>query len=189
MSSDDRTDIPTLRKATKDLAKAGRNELEFNPIPFQERVKARFYRRLEELSHRYDKETVFSSSDLTVQLAGTDRILKWLEDPAFASWFLDADYVVDTIASQQQRAIKTIMSVMNNEDAHDGDRLKAARMLVELNDLFPGRKQEIKFLDERLNNLSESETEREIKQLSSILEESDESKDSLPGGTLSDDKE
>lgn len=171
---DDRTPIPVLRKATSDLKKATRNEMSFDPNDFQERVKSRFFRRLEELSHKYDKETVFSSPDLTVQLAGTDRILKWLEDPAFASWFVDEDFLVDTLASLKAPAVDLLKQSIRNEDAHLGDRLKAVRMLFELTDSFPGRKQEVRFLDDRLNSLSESETDREIKKLRATLGRDDE---------------
>lgn len=168
---DDRTKIPVLKKATQDLKKAARNELNFTPNDFQSRVKSRFYRRLEELSHIMDKETALSNPDKIMQLAGTDRILKWLEDPAFASWFLDEDYVIDTIASLRQESVAVMAQILRSEDAHPGDRLKAARMLAELGDLFPGRKQEVRFLDDRINQLTESETDKEIKRLRGVLED------------------
>lgn len=176
--SDDRTPIPVLRKATKDLQKAARNEMRFTPNDFQSRVKARFFRRIEEQSHIVDLETVLESQELVVQMAGTDRILKWMEDPAFSSWFLDREYVVDTIHSLQQKAVEVLSTVLTSEDASENDRLKAARMLLELGDQFPGRKSEVRFLDDRLNELSESQTDQEIKQLKERLSagDSDETK-------------
>lgn len=170
MSNDkNRTPIPVLRKAGKELEKQGNKELRFEPGDYQSRVKARFYRRLEELSHHFDKDTVLQNKDLIIQLAGTERIMKWMEDPGFSRWFLDEDYVVDTIQSKQQNALDVIAQVLNNDSAHDGDRLKAARMLLELGDQFPGRKNEVRFLDDRINDMSSHEVDREIKKLQAAL--------------------
>ena len=172
MSKDEtppRTPIPVLRKATADIERAARNEMEFTANSFQERVKARFYRRLEELSHIMDKEAVFKSEDQVIQLAGTSRITRWLEDPAFASWFVDEEYIVDTISSLQAKSLEVVAGILANPSASEGDRLKAAKMLLELGDMFPGRKSEVKFLDDRVNSLSESETDKEIKKLQGVL--------------------
>lgn len=169
MSNDDRTDIPTLRRAVNKLASDANAELNFQPGDYHQRVKARFYRRLEELAHHYDKETVFNDSKLVVQLAGTERVLKWLEQPGFASWFVDEDYIADTITGLQENAISVIKDVLRDGEAHDSDKLKAARMLLELGDQFPGRKSEVRFLDDRLNDLTESQVEKEIQQLEADL--------------------
>ena len=166
-----RTTIPTLRKATGDLKRAANSELRFNPNDLQCRIKARFYRRLDELSHIIDKETVFDSKETVIELAGTGRILKWLEEPAFASWFVDQEFIVDTISSLQQKAIDVINTVLVSEEASEGDRLKAARMLLELGDQFPGRKSEVRFLDDRINDMTENETEKEIKRLKGQLDQ------------------
>ena len=169
MSTDDRTDIPTLRRAVKDVAREATNETKFHPGDFQKRVKARFYRRLGELSHHFDKEAAFKNPQVLSDLAGTDRILKWLESPSFARWFLDEEYVVDSIHSEQQGAIDVIRDVMYDSDASEADRLKAAKMMLELGDQFPGRKSEVKFIDDRLNALPESQVDSEIKKLEAEL--------------------
>ena len=173
MSDDERTPIPVLRQASADIARAARNEETFTPGDFQKRVKARFYRRIDEMSHQVDRETVFASKDLVVQMAGTDRIVAWLEDPAFASWFVDADFLIDTISSLQSGAVSVIKEVMESDDASDGDRLKAARTALELADAFPGRKSEVKFLDERINELTESETDKELARLRAKMGDDD----------------
>jgi hypothetical protein len=174
MTDDDRTTIPTLRAATKDLTQAANNEMSFNPGDMQNRVKARFYRRMDEMSHVVDKETVFDSKKLVVELAGTERILSWLENPSFAAWFVDAEYLSDTIASEQQRSLAAITAVRDGERTSDADVLKAARMLLELGDQFPGKKSEVKFLDDRINDMSDGETDKEIKRLQSQLGNDDE---------------
>lgn len=156
------------------MAEAGKlatAELTFRANQFQERVKARFFRRVEEMSHVYDLETVLANKDLVLQMAGTERILDWFEKPGFAVWFLDQDYLVDGIHAVQQDALSVVAHVLHDDAASPADRLKAARMLLELGDQFPGRKSEVRFLDERLNAMSESETEKEIKRLEKALED------------------
>lgn len=169
--SDDRTDIPTLRRAVKDVVREAKAEVHFTPKDLHKRVKARFYRRLGELEHIYDKEAAFADAKVTAQLAGTEQITKWLNDPAFARWFLDEEYVVDSIQAGQQDAISVVMSVLKDDDASEGDRLKAARMLLELGDQFPGRKSEVRFLDDRLNQLTEGQTDKEIAKLEKAMGE------------------
>lgn len=173
MSDDRRTPIPVLRKATKQLVKAAHTELEFAPNDLQSRVKARFYRRVEEMSHQVDKETVFASKELMTQMAGTERILDWLENPGFASWFVDSDLVVDTIRAMQQTAVKVVSDVLKSDDASEGDRLKAARMLLELGDQFPGKKSEYRFIDDRIEGMSEADTSKELAEMKAKLAKAD----------------
>lgn len=171
--SKDRTKIPVLKGAVKDIAKGAQAVTNFRANQHQERVKAKFFRRLEEMSIMVDKETVFSNIKLIVQLAGTDRITEWMEDPAFVSWFTDDYWIPDTISSMQAQSVNIISGILNDDGVSPGDRLKAARMLLELGDQFPGRKSEVRFLDDRINSLSESDTDKEIKQLEAQLNEDD----------------
>ena len=159
-------DIPTLSRA------AGRQldaETKWSPNQFQERVKARFYRRLEEMSHIYEKKNAFSDKNVCVELAGTERILAWLEDPAFASWFTDEDRLVDVIQANQERSLAALLQIMQDQDSSDGDKIKAARILLELGDKFPGRKQEVRFLDERLDKMDDREVSQEQQMLDAQL--------------------
>lgn len=159
-----------MKDASTALSKAADNEANFVPNSFQSRVKSRFYRRLDEMSHITDKETVFKSKELLGQLAGTDRIFKWLESPAFSSWFVEDQFIVDTISSLQDKAVQVIQDILSSDDASEGDKLKAARMMLELGDQFPGRKSEVRFLDDRLNALSERDTEQEIAKIQKQLQ-------------------
>jgi len=159
------------RDSVNTILKNSNKEENFTPNAFQSRVKARFYRRLEEMADQYDRATVFESKELVEKMAGTPRVIKWLEDPVFASWFVDEEFVVDTIMSLQSDAVGVVRDVLSDIEASASDKLKAARMLLELGDQFPGRKSEVKFLDERLNQLSESDTDREIAKLEGKLNE------------------
>lgn len=173
MTDNDRPDLPTLRRAARRVERAAESQDAWTANQFQERVKARFFRRLEEMSHVFDRETAFSNPKHLELLAGTDRIVEWLKDPHFAAWFQDEEYLVDTIAAEQRANIDLLRSIRDSENAHASDRLKAARMLLELADAFPGRKSEIKFLDDRLNSLTEAQTEKEIRQITAKLEGSE----------------
>ena len=148
-------DIPTYRPpALGPTQRQVSTEASFNPNDFQQRVKARFWRRLEEMSHVYDRETAFKSKDAMLELAGTPRVFQWLQEDSFASWFSDSDYIGDLIQSQAERSVRTLVEVRDDEDTSDGDRLKAARTLLELADAFPGRKSEVRFIDDQLEGMS-----------------------------------
>jgi len=160
---------PSLTELRKLAQKQIKSEERFQPNDFQERVKARFWRRMEEQSHRLDQETVFASADLLTELAGTDRILKWSESPQFSNWFLDEDYTKDTIMSLQNKAIYTIKDILEDDSTYKSDKLKAARTLLELGEQFPNKK-EIRFIDDTLNQMSMSEVDRETLKLDKQLE-------------------
>lgn len=188
MSSENRTPIPVIRDAIQAARKQSDAELNFAANQFQERVKARFYRRMDEMSHIVDKETVLSDPHMIVDLAGTERVLDWFRKPGFAVWFLDSEYMADTIASAQSDALRVVQQVLYSEDATEGDRLKAARMLFELGDMFPGRKSEVRFLDDRLNNMSDKEVDDEMARLTKQLSAM-ETEISLPVSVESEDEQ
>lgn len=160
---------PDITNSIKALAKSAHHEQNFSPSVTQEKIKARFFRRLEEMSHIMDRETVLASPQLIEQLAGTTKIHTWLGQPAFAAWFLDTEYITDTISSLQAQAINVLSEILTAEGVFPSDRLKAAKLLLELGDQFPGRKSEVRFLDDRLNQMSESETDKEIAKLQQQL--------------------
>lgn len=159
--NNDKPEIPTLRPTQRQLTK----ETSWQPNDFQERVKARFWRRMDEMSHVWDPETAFSSREGLLELAGTERIFGWLKEPAFAAWFRDQDYVDDVIRSQVRKNIQKLIEIRDEEDSPAGDAIKAARTLLELADAFPGRKSEVRFIDEQLEGMRDDEVDREMKQL------------------------
>ena len=159
---------PSISDLKKTIAKDITHEGKFHPNDFQERVKARFYRRIEEQSHRIDRESVFESEELMTEMAGTPRVMKWIQDPRFTRWFLDEEYTRDSIMSLQNKAISTINGILDDEGTYASDKLKAARMLLELGEQFPNKK-EIRFIDDTLNNMSENEVSDEAKKIRAKL--------------------
>ena len=137
----------------------------FDPSILQERAKARFYRTLDQKSHLVSKEDVIANESMLVEFAGTQHILKWAQSPGFSSWFLDEDNTMDYVVSLRDQAVKTIHATLLDDDTPAKDRLKAADMILQLANMYPGKQSTVKFLDERLNELSEADTEREIKRL------------------------
>lgn len=163
----DKPPIPTLRPTQKAVSA----EISFEPNEFQERVKARFWRRLDEQSLRVDPETAFASREWLLELSGTDRIFSWLDNPAFAAWFADADYIGDIIQSQVRKNIQKLIDIRDESDAPAGDAIKAARTLLELADAFPGKKSEVRFIDEQLDAMKDDDVAKETKQLMGKLGE------------------
>lgn len=135
------------------------------------KAKERFYRRLKESEHLIDKEMAFKSPELLEQLSGTSRIHKWLENPEFAQWWWDEHSVSDELMALRHKAVSRLSKIVGDDDVSPSDMLKAVRMIFEVTDQFPGRKQEIRFLDSELNSMPESQVDEEIKALAAKLGE------------------
>ena len=133
------------------------------------KAKERFYRRLKESEHVIDKEMAFNNPNILEQLAGTSRIHKWLEDPSFAQWWWDEHSVSDELMALRHKAVARLSKIVGDDGVSASDMLKAVRMIFEVTDQFPGKKQEIRFLDNDLNNMPESQVDEEIKALAAKL--------------------
>ena len=161
--------IPNLRPTQTAVTR----EAQWSPNPLQERIKARFWRRLDEQSLRLDAETAFRSREHMLELAGTEKIFKWLENPAFAAWFADADYIGDVIGSEVRRSLEKLIQIRDDHDSPAGDVIKASRTLLELADAFPGRKSEVRFIDEQLDGMKDADVRKEMAELDAKLGELD----------------
>lgn len=144
-------------------------------LSHRQKAKERFYRRLNEQSHIFDKEAVFDRPDLIEQLAGTRKIHEWLRDPKFAQWWWDEHVITDELMALRSQSVGKLKEILCGEEISPADALKAARMVFELTDQFPSKKQEVRFLDEELNKMDEGQVDREIKRLQGQL-------DALPQG-------
>ena len=135
------------------------------------KAKERFYRRLKEAEHVIDKEMVANRPDLLEQLAGTSRIHKWLESPDFAAWWWDEHSVADELMALRYKAVSRLTKIVSDDDVSPADVLKAVRMIFEVTDQFPSKKQEIQFLDKDLENMPIGQVDSEIKRLQAKLGE------------------
>lgn len=135
------------------------------------KAKERFYRRLKEAEHVIDKQMVMDRPDLLEQLAGTSRIHKWLESPDFASWWWDEHSVADELMALRYKAVNKLAKIMSDDDVSPADVLKAVRMIFEVTDQFPSKKQEVRFLDSDLENMPIGQVDSEIKRLQAKLGE------------------
>lgn len=135
------------------------------------KAKERFYRRLKETEHVIDKEMAMNRPDLLEQLAGTTRIHKWLEDPGFAQWWWDEHSVSDELMALRHKAVSRLSKIVADEDVAPGDVLKAVRMIFEVTDQFPTKKQEVRFLDNDLENMPLNQVDSEIKRIQAKLGE------------------
>lgn len=156
-------------KSLSEIRKQLVAETEYRPTAHQQRVKARIHRLIDERSHIIDRDQLFGNTELLVEFAGTSKILEWLGHPGFVAWIYDDHMVVDEIFSMRDQAVRAINEILTDPDVEPKDRLKAANMVLELTDMFPGKRNEVRFLDERLNSLSSNETDREIQRLTGQL--------------------
>ena len=148
-----------------------KNETDESFGPFKQRVKERFYRRLKEQHHIFDKETAFSSPQIMEQLAGTDRIHEWMTDPVFAQWMMDEHIIADELMALRNKAVNRLRDILYKNDSLDSDALKAARLIFEVTDQFPSKKQEVRFLDQELDKMPDRQVDIEIKKLQTKLGE------------------
>ena len=135
------------------------------------KAKERFYRRLKDGEHVIDKEMALQSPELLEQLAGTTRIHKWLENPEFAAWWWDEHSVADELMALRYKAVSRLAKIVSDDEVSPADVLKAVRMIFEVTDQFPGKKQEIRFLDNELNDMPASQVDQNIKKLQAKLGE------------------
>lgn len=142
----------------------------YDPSPNRAKAKERFYRRLKEKSHIIDKDVVFEDRGLLEELAGTTRIHDWLKDARFARWWWDEFDIIDELMALRNTATSRLKRLLADDEVGAGDMLKAIRLLFEVTDQFPSRKQEVKFIDEELNKMTLDETEREILKLKGKVE-------------------
>lgn len=143
----------------------------FTPDEFQERVKARFYRRLEEKSHLLDRDTALRTPFELEQLAGTSKIHAWVKNPSFLDWFLDEHYFEDSMFALRGKAIRRLEGIIDDPVAMDADAIKAIKMVLEQTN---PKKQEVRFIDETLNNMAPEAVRAEQARLSAALGELDE---------------
>jgi L-fucose mutarotase/ribose pyranase (RbsD/FucU family) len=107
------------------------------------------------------------------QLAGTSRIHKWLEDPGFAQWWWDEHSVADELMALRYKAVSKLAKIIDGDNVNHSDVLKAVRMIFEVTDQFPSKKQEVRFLDKEIDGMSESQVDQETKALAAKLGENE----------------
>lgn len=134
------------------------------------KAKERFYRRLKEQSHLVDKEMAFRDPQLLEDLAGTTKVHKWLEDVEFAAWWWDEHSVADDLMALRHKAVSKLRGLLDDEEVAASEVLKAIRLVFEVTDQFPSKKQEVRFLDKELDAMPDNLVDAEIKQLQAKLE-------------------
>ena len=82
--------------------------------------------------------------------------------------------VTDTLMAMRSKAVNTVWEILNDDETSPGDKLKAVRMIFEVTDQFPTKKQEVKFIDEELNRMPLDQVDREIAQLQQLVGETSE---------------
>lgn len=157
--------------AQKSIASAIKKHDSWQPEDIHERVKARFYRRLEEKAHICDRETALRDMGMLEELAGTKQIHGWLSDERFRDWFLDENYFEDAMFSLRGKSINRLREIIESDVAMDADAIKAMKMVFELTN---PKKQEVRFIDESLNRMAPEQVRAEQLKLSAALGELDE---------------
>lgn len=157
--------------AQKSIASAIKKHDGWEPNDLHERVKARFYRRLEEHSLLYDRETALRDMTILEELAGTKQIHGWLSDERFRDWFLDEHYFEDAMFSLRGKSIARLREIIESDVAMDADAIKAMKMVFELTN---PKKQEVRFIDETLEKMGAEQVRAETLRLKASLGEGNE---------------
>lgn len=142
----------------------------WEPKEEHERIKARFYRRLEEKSHQYDRDAALHDVTILEELTGTTKIHALLKDERFREWFLDEHYFEDMMFSLRGKSINRLREIIDSDVAMDADAIKAIKMVLEQTN---PKKQEMRFIDETLNRMPAEQVRSEQARLSAALGELD----------------
>lgn len=150
------------RDLPAELQRRGR----FEPDELQERVKARFYRRLDDASHTIDRDSALKDPKELEALAGTKKILEWIRRPEFLDWFLDEHYFEDSMFALRGKAIRRLEGIIDDPVAMDADAIKAIKMVLEQTN---PKKNEIRFIDESLNDMKPEQVRAEQARLNAAM--------------------
>jgi len=116
----------------------------YSPTADQRQVKAEFQSAL--MNGPAPKEI---TAAFAVQVTGRSVIEKWWKSVEFRRWFTDSASFDNQAEALANAALEVIGNVMYHAE-RDGDKLSAAKMLIEIAGKIKKNKVETKFLDESI---------------------------------------
>lgn len=116
----------------------------YNPSADQRRLKAEFQAMLNDGPVPEKVTAAFA-----VQITGRSVIEKWWPVVGFKRWFLDATSFENEAEALASAALGVIGNIMYAGEK-DGDRLAAAKLLIEIAGKIKKQKTEVKFLDDSI---------------------------------------
>jgi hypothetical protein len=146
------------------VARANRDLSLFSPDAVHRRIRAQFW-----ASYSNSDEFIAggaSSTTSTISLAtalryGADRrISDWWSLPGFVDWFTNSEDFAQRVEFLAQLALDDLEEILIDPEARKGDKLAAAKMILEVGGKFPGRKandEGSKFSDEKIAQMSKGE--------------------------------
>lgn len=136
----------------------------FRPSQSQEYAKARLHDRLKARADLVDLASLTAQE--VADLAGNQRVLGWLKDPAFAAWLADNDAYAYTALALRETAVAVLADILRADYEPKiltaKDKLKAADMLFQLTGAYPAKSKEVRFMDAELERMPADQVRAEL---------------------------
>lgn len=115
--------------------------------------------------------------DYIAKFSGSRKIEEWAANPEFIYWILDREYDSHAKKAIEMSMVRVLLDIAEGRSeeikfSKDGeayasptankDRAKAAEILLNYSDSMPSKKKEIRYLDEGLGRMTETEVDRQI---------------------------
>jgi hypothetical protein len=136
--------VKITKKDSKVISEIVESAKFFRPTPDQRHVKAEFHSAL--IDGPTPKKI---TAAFAVQLTGRSVIEKWWSEVEFRKWFIDSRSFDNRAEALANSALETIGDIMMFGE-REGDRLAAAKTLIEIAGKVKKNKVEVQFLDENI---------------------------------------
>jgi hypothetical protein len=141
-------------------------EVTFIPTPQMRRTKANYWATLAE-NPVYDRETTTLASALEV--TRDTRLSKWWSVPGFTPWFTNREEFRQRLEYLANLALDTIEEVLLDSDANANARMRAVQLALEAAAKMPGKSDNQKMLDDRVQKMGRAELEAFIRQHANLV--------------------
>lgn len=141
-------------------------DVTFIPTPQMRRTKASYWASLAE-NPIYDRETTTLASALEV--TRDSRLSKWWSLPGFAPWFTNREEFRQRLEYLANLALDTIEEVLLDSDANANARMRAVQIALEAAAKMPGKSDNQKMLDDRVQKMGRAELEAFLRQHASLV--------------------
>lgn len=141
-------------------------DITFIPTPPMRQTKASYWAFLAE-NPVYDRDTTTLASAL--EITHDTRLSKWWPLPGFATWFCNREEFRQRLEYLANLALDTIEEVLLDSDANANARMRAVQIALEAAAKMPGKSDNQKMLDDRVQKMGRAELEAFLKQNLNIL--------------------
>lgn len=137
----------------------------FKPNNAQRMAKERLLSAMEELEGQLDMESL--SITQIVNLTGCSEIEKWVDsDASFLPWILDTDHQSHRLKALFDKGLDEMESILDSDYEPKiltaKDKIAVFNILAQLADKQPAKRKEVKWIDESVGQMEDTEVAKEL---------------------------